>query len=292
MQLHDVAGSDLGERHIPQHLANLTPELRLVVLPRPFVLPGVGEVLLVGEVGQSGHAPPPVPLVSVLEQVFTFIQRNTPSRSRFLPGQLAREEQSGYPPEAIREGLVNAFAHRDYADFRGGIAVHVYPDRLEIWNSGSLPDGMSPDDLVKGHVSVLRNPDIAHVLYLRGMMEKLGRGCVMIRKACEKQGLRLPEWLSGATGVTLTFFAMEVTTEVTTEVRAVLSALTGTMTRQELQDKLGLKNAEHFRKHYLVPAVDGGFLAMTIPGKPKSRMQRYQATEKGRRALVQGGDAA
>ena len=130
------------------------------------------------------------PLVSVLEQTFTFIRQNTASRSRFRPSQLAREEQSIYPPEAIREGLVNAFAHRDYADFRGGIAVHIYPNRLEIWNSGSLPEGISPDDLVKGHISVLRNPDIAHLLYLRGMMEKLGRGCVMIRKACEDHGLR------------------------------------------------------------------------------------------------------
>lgn len=240
------------------------------------------------------------PLVQVLEQAFVFIQRNTPSRSRFRPAKLEREEQSLYPPEAIREGLVNAFAHRDYADFRGGIAVHIHPNRLEIWNSGTFLDGISPENLATGHISVLRNPDIAHVLYLRGMMEKLGRGCVMIRRSCEERGLRPPEWRSDAAGVTLTFFAMEVTTEVamdvtmdvTMEVRTVLQALTGTMTRQELQDKLGLKNADHFRKHYLAPAVNGGFVTMTIPDKPKSRMQRYQVTEKGRRAMAQGGETA
>ena len=228
------------------------------------------------------------PLAQVLEQTFAFIQRNTPTRSRFRPAQLVREEQSAYPPEAIREGLVNAFAHRDYADFRGGIAVHIYPDRLEIWNSGSLPEGLSPDDLVKGNLSVLRNPDIAHVLYLRGMMEKLGRGCVMIRKACENHGLRPPEWRSDAIGVTLTF----VTPEVTPEVRIVLKVLTGTMSRRELQEKLGLKDTEHFRTHYLIPTLTGGFVAMTIPDKPRSRMQRYQMTEPGRRALAQGGESS
>jgi len=245
------------------------------------------------------------PLVQMLEQTFAFIQRNTPSRSRFSPARLTREEQSLYPPEAIREGLVNAFAHRDYADFSGGIAVHVYPNRVEIWNSGNLPEGISPDDLVKGHISVLRNPDIAHILYLRGLMEKLGRGCVMIRKACEEYGIRPPVWRADAnTGVTLTFFApevatevgMEVTTEVgmevTTEVKAVLTALTGDMTRRELQEKLGLKNAEHFRKHYLIPVLEGGLVEMTIPDKPQSRLQRYRLTNLGRHVLSTPGGGA
>ena len=246
------------------------------------------------------------PLVQMLEQTFAFIQRNTPSRSRFIPARLTREERSLYPPEAIREGLVNAFAHRDYADFSGGIAVHIYPNRLEIWNSGNLPEGISPDDLVKGHISVLRNPDIAHILYLRGLMEKLGRGCVMIRKACEEYGIRPPVWHADAnTGVTLTFFSpevitevgmevttevgTEVTTEVTTEVKAVLTALTGDMTRRDLQEKLGLKNAEHFRKHYLIPVLEGGFVEMTIPDKPQSRLQRYRLTRLGRHVLERPG---
>jgi ATP-dependent DNA helicase RecG len=115
----------------------------------------------------------------------------------------------------------------------------------------------------------------------------------MIRKGCEEYGLRPPEWRADATtGVTLTFFApevtMEVATEVNTEVKAVLNVLDGTMTRQELQEKLGLKNAEHFRKHYLVPALAGGFVAMTIPDKPQSRMQRYRLTHLGRRPLAGG----
>ena len=36
-----------------------------------------------------------------------------------------------------------------------------------IWNSGSLPEGITPETLINGHLSMLRNPDIAHVLYLR-----------------------------------------------------------------------------------------------------------------------------
>ena len=225
------------------------------------------------------------PLVSVLEEVFAFIRRNAPSRSHFGADTLVREDRGAYPDAALREALVNAFAHRDYADFRGGIRVQVFPHRVEIWNSGALPDGVTPDKLAKGQISVLRNPDIAHALYLQGMMEKLGRGGMLISRAFVEQGLPPPEWQSDGQGVTLVLrtpeVATEVTTEVTTEVAKVLMSLEGEATRQQLQQSIGLKNGEHFRKHYLLPALAAGVIEMTLPDKPTSRMQRYRLTAKG-----------
>jgi predicted HTH transcriptional regulator/tetratricopeptide (TPR) repeat protein len=155
------------------------------------------------------------PLVPILNETRNFIIRNTPTIAIFSKNKLQRRDESIYPPDAIREGLINAFAHRDYADFSGGISVHIYPRRLEIWNSGSLPPGITPELLIKGHKSVLVNPDISHVLYLRGFMEKLGRGSVLIMEGCKKLGLPQPEWTSGEkTGVTLTFFAPEITIQM------------------------------------------------------------------------------
>jgi len=190
---------------------------------------------------------------------------------------------------------VNAFAHRDYSDSSGGITIQIYPTRLEIWNSGSLPTGITPASLVKGHLSVLRNPDIAHVLYLRGLMEKLGRGSVLILRDCKERGLPEPKWTSEENaGVTLTFFATEVTTEVTTdvttEVRRMLALFDGDMTRHDLQNLLGLKNDEHFRKAYLQPTLQEGLIEMTQPDKPRSSKQRYRLTRKGR-SLVEGSMA-
>jgi ATP-dependent DNA helicase RecG len=94
------------------------------------------------------------------------------STATFPKNDLQRLDEFLYPPEAIREGLVNAFAYRDYTDSSDGIAVRICPKRLEIWNSGSLPEGITPETLINGRLSVLRNPDIAHVLYLRRFMEK------------------------------------------------------------------------------------------------------------------------
>ncbi len=38
-----------------------------------------------------------------------------------------------------------------------------------------------------------------------------------------------------------------------------------------MQDRLGLKDREHFRKYYLKPAFDAGLIEQTIPQAPKSK---------------------
>ena len=73
--------------------------------------------------------------------------------------------------------------------------------------------------------------------------------------------------------------------EVTTEVAKVMKVMDGDLFRQQIQERLGLKNAEYLRKAYLVPAMESGFLEMTIPEKPNSRLQKYRLTEKGRKIL-------
>jgi ATP-dependent DNA helicase RecG len=60
-----------------------------------------------------------------------------------------------------------------------------------------------------------------------------------------------------------------------------MNVITGDHSRKELQEMLRLKNAEHFRKAYLLPAIDAGLVEMTLPDKPKSRLQRYRLTENG-----------
>ncbi len=51
--------------------------------------------------------------------------------------------------------------------------------------------------------------------------------------------------------------------------------------------KLGLKDRMHFSQAYLQPALEEDLIEMTIPDKPKSRLQKYRLTSKGRE-LVRG----
>ena len=87
---------------------------------------------------------------------------------------------------------------------------------------------------------------------------------------------------------TMTSSTLEVTQEVNPEVR-LLSILAGEMTRQQLKEALGLKDDEHFRKAYLLPALDAGLIEMTIPDKPRSSKQKYRLTDKGRQVVARHG---
>lgn len=163
------------------------------------------------------------------------------------------------------------------------VTVQVFPSRVEIWNAGALPEGVTVDGLVRGQISILRNPDIAHALYLQGYMEKLGRDGVLIDHACKAYGLPAPKWRSDARGVTLIFRTPEVTPEVTKLIRLI----DGDASRQELQQLSGLKDGEHVRKACLQPALAAGMVEMTLPSKPTSRLQRYRLTPQGKRLRKQ-----
>ena len=73
----------------------------------------------------------------------------------------------------------------------------------------------------------------------------------------------------------------EVTGEVTKEIKALLTEFNGEMSRTQLQGHLKLAHEDHFRKAYLLPAIRAGLVAMTIPDKPKSRLQKYKLTAAG-----------
>ena len=229
------------------------------------------------------------PLTIILEKLLSFIEQNTPTKAHFTSDSVKRKDMPLFPREAMREGLVNAFAHRDYADFSGGIKVEISPEKVEIWNSGSFPFGIDENILKHGHISILRNPDISHVLYMRGYMEKLGRGSVLIREACKTAGLPEPKWSSEKVGVTLTFFAGQVTGQVTGQVVQLLGLFAGEMTRQELQDAVGLKHRDTFIDNYIKPALDLELIERTIPDKPSSRLQKYRLTAKGVELLKNQG---
>lgn len=73
-----------------------------------------------------------------------------------------------------------------------------------------------------------------------------------------------------------------VTPQVTPQVGQLLRIITGEHSRQELQEMLGLADREHFRKAYLLPALEKGWIEPTLPDKPNSRLQKYRLTEKGK----------
>ena len=69
-------------------------------------------------------------------------------------------------------------------------------------------------------------------------------------------------------------------------VERLILALTGEMTRAELQAELNLTHRDHFTMAYLQPAFSSGLIEMTLPDKPTSRHQRYRRTATGEALAV------
>ena len=72
--------------------------------------------------------------------------RNIRKSIWLVPGQVQREEKHEYPPDAIREAIVNAVVHRDY-ESPSKVQVRVFGDYIEVWNPGKLPEGWTVEKI-------------------------------------------------------------------------------------------------------------------------------------------------
>jgi len=117
---------------------------------------------------------------------------------------VSRREKPTFPIAALRESLLNAVAHKDYAS---GVPVQisVYPDRIVFWNSGRLPDAITLENLLQKHPSIPYNPDIANTLFRCGDIETWGRGYRKIIKSVLEHK-QLPPVIKDVGGLMLTYY--------------------------------------------------------------------------------------
>jgi len=235
-----------------------------------------------------------------------FILRNIRKSAWINPQTGRREEQYELPYLAIREAIANAVAHRDYR-IPSHIDVAIFDDRVEVWSPGGLPLGIKMKDLFRKHISVLRNPTIAEVLFLVGYIERWGTGIDKMNRLMQECELSIPEY-EEISGNFVVIFRRKVIganvkhrtkivpslsqvcpKSVPSEIAVkVLRKAQTTISMTELMDSVRQTNRTRFRKQVLKPLIEAELIAMTIPGKPKSSKQRYVITEKGRQVLETG----
>jgi ATP-dependent DNA helicase RecG len=112
------------------------------------------------------------PLPQIIDRAWRVIWEEMDKRA--VVRGLHRHEETEYPQSAVREGLVNAVAHRDYRLTGRSIEIRMYTDRLEITSPGGLPAHITVDNIVEEHYS--RNPRLVNGLYQWGYIEELGLG--------------------------------------------------------------------------------------------------------------------
>lgn len=133
-----------------------------------------------------------------------YFKKNLPIKSQFSDTNWQRKDQPKFPLKALDEAVINAIMHRDYSDPTGEVFIGIYSNKIEVVNSGELPESLKDANLKKSHRSIPPNPVITHMVYLCGMIEKVGRGTVLITELFDEYGLDEPRWKSKNGGTTLT----------------------------------------------------------------------------------------
>lgn len=242
-------------------------------------------------------------LPDAVEQIELFLKKHAFKTARF--GAMRREDVWSIPLTMLREAIVNALVHSDYAQRGTPIRVAFFDDRIDIESPGLLLPGMTVDDMKSG-VSRIRNPVIARVFRELGLIEQWGSGIRRIFDEAARQELPEPVIDEIATGVRLRIRLNgryrpetmspsdrdlahdneQVSAQVSEQVMVLLRHCSEqARSKQDLLAVIGLSNAYLNYKRHIVPMLQQGLLALTIPDKPQSRLQRYRLTEKGRQLI-------
>jgi ATP-dependent DNA helicase RecG len=131
------------------------------------------------------------PLFKLIDRVYEEVMRKV-SKVVWRSG-VKREALLLYPEEAIREAIINAFAHRNYR-INADVRIIFKENSLVIRNPGSFPAGVDPEN--PEHIP--RNPLICQLLYDMGYIERYGYGIIRMREAMAKHPLAEMEIFTGA----------------------------------------------------------------------------------------------
>lgn len=194
-----------------------------------------------------------------------------------------REEKRLWQPIALREAIINAFVHNDYTK-ETAPKFEIFDDRLEITSYGGLPEGLSQEEFFEGF-SVPRNKELMRIFKDLDLVEQLGSGVPRILQFYARDHFKFSDNFLRITLPANEKVTPQVTPQVipqvTPQVNELLKVFTDKHNRSELQKKLALLDRENFRKHYLQPAIEAGYIGLTIPDKPTSSKQQYYLTEEG-----------
>ncbi len=209
-------------------------------------------------------------------------------------GYPLREEREMIHGRAMREAVINAVVHNDYSN---GVSpkFEFFSDRLEITSAGGLPYGVTEEDFFNGYSSP-RNKEIMRVFRDLEIVEQLGSG---VPRILEKYGRDAFEIRPNFVRVIFNYdksFA-EQTPEISSsgaqsraqsgaQSRAqssILSALVNEpLSASELTAILGLETKTGAFKRAIQELLQKQLIEYTLPDNPKSRLQKYRLSDKGR----------
>jgi ATP-dependent DNA helicase RecG len=215
-------------------------------------------------------------LPQVVDAAIGFVQKHTLHGAEI--GAVRRQERWTLPPVAVREAVVNAVAHADYAQRGAPLRLALFDDRLEVENPGLLPFGLTVDDLFRG-ISKLRNRVIGRVLHELGLMEQWGSGIQRMTAACRAAGQAAPFLEEIGTRFRVTLYTAQVGPPALDAVdQALLDALSRGTGRATADLAAAIALSARATRTRLAKLVERGLVREigTGPQDPKRRYYRVQ----------------
>ena len=142
---------------------------------------------------------------SILKQLDDILYfANLSNRKKItITGKPERDEYLDIPERALREAIVNCYCHRDWT-LSGDIKIEFYDDRVQIFSPGSLPDGLTLENIKMGMVAK-RNKIIVDTLDKADVIENYASD---VRRIFEDYAhfKKQPEYYISDNGVIVTLF--------------------------------------------------------------------------------------
>lgn len=224
-------------------------------------------------------------LIKSYERMMHFVAKHLDDRFYLRGDQRVNLRDAIY-----REANTNSLIHREYANPFPAKMI-IYSDRV-IFENSSKANGYGQLDF-ENFAPYPKNPRIAKFFKKIGLVDELGSGVRNIVLYNRIYAGSDPKFIEGDIFTTIIPLTNELIVQETTpnmilgtydstkdRTQQILSFCITPKSRQEIQDYLGIKNRDYFRKGILLPLVDQGLLNLSIPDKPNSSIQRYYSSKK------------
>ena len=152
-------------------------------------------------------------IYNLIRYANSYIKEKINWRVEFGTGT-SRIEIPEIPLEAIREIVVNSFAHANYRGVTEN-EIAITPTQIEIYNPGEFPVNLSPDMFVKSkRKSQPRNKVILNTLYKCKDVEMFGSGFRKVYSSCAENNIKF-DYESNEDGFSFVFYRRIDTSNVT-----------------------------------------------------------------------------
>ena len=143
-------------------------------------------------------------ILSLTDKAVQYISGAMDWRAEF-DGSVQRKEIPEIPVAALREAVINAFAHR-LIEARQAVEIKIFKNFMNISSYGLFPENLEPEDFIREYIKPpRRNPLITKTLYYSRDMEALATGIRRIDDECKKAGVKY-EFVKEKYGFTVKFY--------------------------------------------------------------------------------------